>query len=220
MSLNPQLIPITKDILTRTKEVCLNISKMFCERRYINKENIHKCIKHIDKVSDNDTYYITLDKAFECDSTAKDDIAKFNGKTLAIKVIHQQVQGIAKLPIVKEFIDKNINTHKIFVFDSISERAKSSVVDNYNTEVFEEWFLMMNMLEHIDSPRYELLDEEESVKLLETYNLKKGQLMKILTTDPIVSYFRLKREQIIRVIRPSEQSGYAIAYRIVVNGNA
>ncbi len=220
MSLNPQLIPITKDIVTRTKEVCLNIAKMFSERGYINKENIHKYVKHIDKVSDNDTYYITLDKSFECDSTEKDDIAKFNGKTLGIKIIHQQVQGIAKLPLVKEFIDKNINTHKIFIFDSISERAKSSIVDNYNTEVFEEWFLMMNILEHVDSPRYELLDEEESKKLLETYNLKKSQIMKILTTDPIVSYFRLKREQIIRIIRPSEQSGYAVAYRIVVNGNA
>lgn len=220
MSLNPQLIPITKDILTRTKEVCLNIAKMFSERGYINKENINKYVKHIDKIADNDTYYITLDKPIESDSTTKEEVAKFNGKSLGIKIIHQQVQGIAKLPLVKEFIDKNANIHKIFIFDSISERAKSSIVDNYNTEVFEEWFLMMNILEHVDSPRYEILNEEESLKLLETYNLKKSQIMKILTTDPIVSYFRLKREQIIRIIRPSEQSGYAVAYRIVVNGNA
>jgi DNA-directed RNA polymerase subunit H (RpoH/RPB5) len=43
--------------------------------------------------------------------------------------------------------------------------------------------------------------------------------MKILTIDPIVDYFNLKRGDIIRIIRHSEQSGKNIAYRIVAKGS-
>jgi DNA-directed RNA polymerase subunit H (RpoH/RPB5) len=42
--------------------------------------------------------------------------------------------------------------------------------------------------------------------------------MKILTTDPVVSYFNLKRGDVLRIIRFSEQSGRSIAYRIVAKG--
>ena len=43
-------------------------------------------------------------------------------------------------------------------------------------------------------------------------------MKKILTSDPIVFYFNLKRGNIIRIIRPSEQSGNSVDYRIVAKG--
>jgi DNA-directed RNA polymerase subunit H (RpoH/RPB5) len=39
------------------------------------------------------------------------------------------------------------------------------------------------------------------------------------TLNPNVSYFNLKRGDIIRIIRCSEQSGKNIAYRIVAKGS-
>ena len=52
------------------------------------------------------------------------------------------------------------------------------------------------------------------------YILKKKEMMKVLTTDPLVTYFNLKRGDIIRIIRYSEQSGKNVAYRIVAKGAA
>ena len=42
----------------------------------------------------------------------------------------------------------------------------------------------------------------------------------MLTTDPVVSYFNLKRGNIVRILRPSPQSGVNIAYRIVAKGSS
>ncbi len=89
-----------------------------------------------------------------------------------------------------------------------------------NTEVFSETFFLINLVDHIDSPKYELLSEEESKEVLETYILKKKEMMKVLTTDPVVTYFNLKRGDVIRIIRYSEQSGKNVAYRIVAKGAA
>jgi DNA-directed RNA polymerase subunit H (RpoH/RPB5) len=192
---------------------------MFIERGNINKENLDQNLKKIEKLSDTDSYEITLDKSINPDSEDEKYIKKFNGNILRVKIIHQKILGIAKLPIIKEFLDENTGNHKIFIFDGISDKAKSTLTATPNTEVFIESFLMINIVEHIDSPRYEVLSDEDCKKVLETYIVKKKELPKILTTDPIVAYFNLKRGQILRIIRCSEQSGYSIMYRIVAKGS-
>ena len=159
--------------------------------------------------------YKTLDRENNDDKVYKE---KFDGSIVVVKIIHQKVQGIAKIPAVKDFINSYKHNHKIFVFDSISDKAKLSLTDLPNTEAFNEEFLMINLVDYIDSPRYEVLTEEETKEMLESYILKKKEMMKIWTTDPAVSYFNLKRGDIIRIIRPSEQSGKSIAYRIVAKG--
>ena len=62
--------------------------------------------------------------------------------------------------------------------------------------------------------------EKEIENWLNELNLPKKELPKILTTDPIVAYFNLKRGQIIRIIRCSEQSGFSVIYRIVAKGGS
>lgn len=218
MALNPHLIPVRKDPEIIRNEVLTNFSKMFAERGYINKSNIKRAQQDFAKVSDNDVYIIKLDKAIIPDSTSEDYIKKFKSDIVAIKIIHQKILGIAKVPAVKEFLDEYNNCHKVFIFESISDKAKMSLTSIPNTEVFTEGFLMINLVEHIDSPKYEVLSEDEIKEVLESYLVKRKELPKILTTDPVVSYFNLKRGQIIRVIRCSEQSGYAIIYRIVAKG--
>jgi DNA-directed RNA polymerase subunit H len=220
MSLNPQLIPVRKDPEIIRNEVLTNLAKMFSERGYIKKENIKRSQQEFSKISDNDVYLIKLDSPIQPDNTNPDYIKKFNGNVIAVKIIHQKILGIAKVPSVKDFLDEYSSCHKIFIFEAISDKAKSSLTNIPNTEVFTEGFLMINIVEHIDSPRYEVLSEDEMKEVLESYIVKRKELPKILTTDPIVSYFNLKRGQIIRVIRCSEQSGFSIAYRIVAKGNA
>ena len=217
-NINPELIPIRKDSEMVRKEILTNLIKMFIERKLILKENFEKNLKKIEKPSDSDSYELSFDKEIQPDSTDEKYKQKFDGKTLRIKIIHQKVLGIAKSPLIKEFLDSNTFNHKIFIFDGISDKAKTTLMTIPNTEVFIESFLMINIVEHIDSPRYELLTEDETKQVLETYIVKKKELPKMLTSDPIVSYFNLKRGQIIRIIRCSEQSGFSVIYRIVAKG--
>ena len=217
-SINPELIPIRKNAEMVRKEILTNLIKMFIERKLISKENFERNLKKIEKPSDTDSYELSLDVNMQADSTDEKYIKKFDSKTLRIKIIHQKILGIAKSPLIKEFLDSNTSNHKIFIFDGISDKAKSTLMSIPNTEVFIESFLMINIVEHIDSPRYELLTEDETKQVLETYIVKKKELPKILTSDPIVSYFNLKRGQIIRIIRCSEQSGFSVIYRIVAKG--
>jgi DNA-directed RNA polymerase subunit H (RpoH/RPB5) len=218
MSLNPELIPVRKDNETIRREVLTNIVKMCNARGLILEKNIKKHLEDIKKMNDDDVYIFKLDKEIKSESTDKKNKDKFNNSQVVVKIIHQKIQGITKMPIIKDFITQYSNTHKIFVFDGISDKAKSSLTELPNTEVFEEAFLMLNIIEHIDSPRYELLTEDEEKEVMDSYLLKKKEMKKILTSDPIVFYFNLKRGNIIRIIRPSEQSGNSIDYRIVAKG--
>lgn len=216
--INPELIPIRKNSEMVRREILSNLIKMFIERKFILNENFARNIKKIEKPSDTDIYELLLDKHMPPDSLDEKYIKKFDGKVLRIKIIHQKILGIAKAPLIKEFLDQNAGNHKIFIFDGISDKAKATIMSVPNTEVFIEPYLMINIVDHIDSPKYEVLTEDESKQVLETYIVKKKELPKILTTDPIVTYFNLKRGQIIRIIRCSEQSGFAVIYRIVAKG--
>lgn len=214
--INPQLIPVRKDPEMIRVEVLSNLIKMFAERGYISQDNIKININKIKKPESTDTYIINLDKPIKPEGTNVDK--NFNSKTLAVRIVHQKITGIIKIPVIKEFLDNFPLQHKVFIFTSISDKAKSTLMNVPNTEVFAESFLMINLVEHIDSPRYEVLSEEEIQELQQSYMLQKKEIPKILSTDPVVSYFNLKRGQVIRVIRPSEQSGFAVAYRIVIKG--
>ena len=219
MSLNPELIPVKKDGETIRKTILTNLIKMFYERKYITK-SLEKNLQNILKIKDDDSYTINLDTPIACKSDDEQTKQKFDGNIVMVKIIHQKVLGIAKIPAVKDYMSSYKYMHKVFIFDSISDKAKSLLTDNTNTEVFNEAFLMINILDHIDSPKYELLNDNEIKEVLESYIIKKRDIPKILTSDPIVDYFNLKRGDIIRIIRPSEQSGKSVAYRIVAKGSS
>ena len=214
MSLNTELIPVKKDHETIRKDVLTNIIKMFYERKHITK-SLESNIESIKKYKDDDTYKITLDKAIKPDSDDDNYTKNFDGNSVYVRIIHQKIQGLTKLPIVKDFLTQYKYNHKIFIFDDITDKLKSSLMLTPNTEVFTEPFFLLNLVDYIDSPKYEVLGQDEINEILESYILKKKEMMKILTTDPVVSYFNLKRGDVLRIIRCSEQSGKSIAYRIV-----
>lgn len=218
MSLNPELIPVKKDNETIRRDILTNIIKMLYNRKLIDDKSMTKLFEDIKKKSDDNVYKIKLTNNIKPYSDTKEYIKKFDGTQIVIKIIHQKIQGIAKMPIIKDFLTQYQNNHKIFIFDGISDKAKSNLMDNLNVEVFSESFFLLNIIDHVDSPEFKLLTEEEEKEVMDSYIFKKKEMKKILTTDPIVHYFNLKRGNIIRIIRPSEQSGKSVDYRIVAKG--
>jgi len=217
MSINPQLIPIKKDSETIRKTVLTNIVKMLTERGWIKRDKMsHSINKVVDTVTDDNQYKIELDVNVKSTNNDK----TFEGRYVVVKLIPQKVTGFNKSPLIKDFLDNNIKQHKIIVFDGISEKAKHFIENTPNVEVFIEPFFMINIIEHIDSPQYQVMSDDDIEQLLKTYNVKRNQLEKIQDSDPICKYYNLKRGNILRIIRNSEQTGIGIAYRIVVKGSS
>ena len=177
MSLNPELIPVKKDLETIRKEVLGNVIKMLNARGLIHDKNLKKHMDDIKKISEDDTYIFKLDEPFKVEQKDKKNPSKVDNLQVAVKIIHQKIQG-SKIPIIKDFVTQYSTSHKIFIFSGMSEKARSSLIEQPNTEVFVESFLMVNILEHIDSPKYELLSEEEKEEVVHTYIVKKKELKK------------------------------------------
>lgn len=220
MSFNPQLLPIRKDTEEIRKTVLLNIAKMLAERGVLEKSKIPDIMDKFKVATDDNTYAIDLDTSIKSDINDSEYNKKFNGKRVAIRLIPQKIIGVNKSPVIKEFLENFRNNHKILIFDSISEKARHSILSTPNTEVFIESFFMINLVDHLDSPKYTVLTDAEVTELLTSYNVKKNQLMKMLTTDKVSHYFNLKRGQVVRILRPSEQTVMSIAYRIVAKGSS
>lgn len=75
----------------------------------------------------------------------------------------------------------------------------------------------INVAEHELVPKHTILSEEESTKLLQTYNVSRKQLPKILITDAAIKKLNPKAGDIIKIIRRSPTTKSAVYYRVVVS---
>ena len=73
------------------------------------------------------------------------------------------------------------------------------------------------ILNHELVPKHEILSEKEAKELLETLNITKDQLPKILSKDPVVKILGAKPGDIIKITRRSATAGEAVYYRVVVD---
>ena len=216
MSLNPQLLPIRKDSETTRKTVLGNIVKMLIERKLVQESQILSFENKFKNATDDSTYVVDLDNKILPSSQDPNYKKNFNANKIIIKIIPQKIIGVNKSPAIKEFLDSNKTHHKIMIFDSISPKARNSISSFPNTEIFEEADLMINLVDHVDSPRYTILTEKEMDDLFANYNVKRKQLSRMFSSEAASRYYNLKVGDVVRIERPSEQTCTSIAYRIVV----
>jgi DNA-directed RNA polymerase subunit H (RpoH/RPB5) len=214
---------IYKDSITIQTDIFTNIVKMLQDRKWLLKENISSATETLLKnKNDEGIYTIKLDTdLLKVDVyEANDDKKKwknFNGKTVAVLLIHQKISG--KTPTINDFLTKYSNMHKIIVTESITEKGKQTIMMQTNdkfTEIFTEEEFMLNLFGHILSPAYEVLTNEEAEKVKKEWKMSKRQTPKLFETDKASRHLYIKKGQVVRIIQNSEMTGESIYYRLVI----
>ena len=128
--------------------------------------------------------------------------------------------GVKPIRVLAQKMQENGISHAILVVrQALTPFAKSAIGETMGAmriEVFHENELVVNVTNHELVPKHEPLTEREKNYLLNRYQLKPHQLPRIQLNDPVARYFGLKKDEVVKVIRPSETAGRYVTYRLVV----
>ncbi len=61
------------------------------------------------------------------------------------------------------------------------------------------------------------MSKKESDAVLKNYNVTKGQLPKILSTDPVVKMIKAEPGDVLKITRNSRTAGKSVFYRVVIS---
>lgn len=197
-----KMFQLEKDNATIRKTVLTNIIKMLTERKLLNVDDLDKNInKIINTVPDDNLYKITLN----------------DGTEFMVKIFGYKIASISKQSIISTFLSTQKDTPMIIVVENIGPKASQFISTNFpHVEVFLEHELMINLVDNILVPKYEPIRKTDADYPIFFESHKKRHLPIMNITGPIARYYNLKRYDLVRIIIPSENSGIAPFYRIVV----
>lgn len=220
-TINPQQIPILKDVDTIKTTVITNIVKMLSYRGWISKKDIGTIIKTlVTNHPDDGIYKIPLSLDLNDSELYIGEKAKsFVGTYVMVRLLNQKITGVNnnKSHEVGDFLSDHKKCHKIIVVESISEKAQNQVNKMPHTESFIESSLMLNLVEHECSPQYEILTNAKVNAFMVAYGIKRKQIPKLENIDPVARYLFIKKGQIVRILRNNEVTGLSIGYRVVIH---
>lgn len=78
--------------------------------------------------------------------------------------------------------------------------------------------MKLDIFKHELIPLHEVLPEDETKELLNKLNITKGQLPKILLSDPVIKKMKANPGDVVRITRKSRTAGSSIYFRVVVEG--
>lgn len=165
---------------------------------------------------DEDKYFKDVADEKKVTSELEFKIKEDTKKTFIVKFIYTKLTTIRKIPGIEDFLNTNKDAHKIIIVKEITQKAHKQFLEYPNTEVFWENELMINIVDHDVVPEHIVLSTEEKEKCLEEYQKKKKDMAHIYITDPVARYYNMKLNDIVKILRPSITSGYAVMYKMVV----
>ena len=72
-------------------------------------------------------------------------------------------------------------------------------------------------MKHKLVPEHVIISEKEVKEVLKNYNITKGQLPKILLTDPVVKMIKAESGDVLKITRDSKTAGKSVFYRVVIS---
>lgn len=185
--------------------ILLNLIKMLTERKVLNIENESKNYKKlIDQKSDKNIFKIKSD---------------YNSDIYHIMFIYGKLTTIKKIQDIDIFFENSKKDNRIFIGENINQKTYKQFLEYKNTEVFFDYELLINVIDHNLQPKFEVLSSSDIENLHKSYILDNKDIPVMLTTDRIARYYKLKDGDIVRIIRSSITSGYITSYRIVRDGD-
>ncbi|AEA38977.1 RNA polymerase I, II and III 24.3 kDa subunit (nucleomorph) [Cryptomonas paramecium] len=177
----------------------LNMSRIDFEFKYVKN---YKVVR--EKMEIKRPLWNSLDKKILVVFIEKEKSGTMIGVKLIRKYCERMKQDqLSNLVIV---LHAKLTSHAKQAIDTINSSGDK-------IEYFNESELIINITHHTLVPKHEILSLEESKCLFKRYYIKETQLPKIQKKDPISRYFGIQKNQIVRIIRPSENSGRYITYR-------
>lgn len=150
----------------------------------------------------------------------KNDENQYNVETTLgnyiIKILPQKITTKSKSSNIYEFLMENKKNHTIVIVLQITNKLITDMQSEFkNTEIFREFDFMTDKASYCFVPKHELLSDEDVKKCIEEYKIKKRDMAKINSFDPMAKYFNAKPGQIFKIIRASPISAVEISYRVV-----
>lgn len=111
-----------------------------------------------------------------------------------------------------------IKINLLLVSKKLLEKIKLFTNYNLKLEIFLYNELLFNITKHVLIPKnVYILNNEEKDELKNIYNLNNlKQIPFIKKTDPLSKFYGLDFNDVIKIIRPSNNSGYYLTYRVCV----
>jgi DNA-directed RNA polymerase I, II, and III subunit RPABC1 len=193
----------SNNIIYNNKEIneiiLLNILNMLRRRKLL--KNVDEVFKSLSVTADKHIYEINLDKS-----------------KIYVYFVVSKLNSITNGSPLAEFLDSDINIHKIVVAKDVAKKVVKQIVSEFkNSEFFFESELMIDVDKVVFIPKHELLSEDEKKELLS--KIPERNLAYIMSTDRMAREYNASVGDIFRITRPSVVSGKNIFYRRVINGS-
>jgi DNA-directed RNA polymerase subunit H len=132
---------------------------------------------------------------------------------IAVKLLFRKITTIRKIEDIEEFLDKYKDHYRFVIVSKITPKAYKQFIEYNNLEVFFDDDMLVNKIDHVFVPKHILLTQEEQDQIRKEYGFKRIEIGIIKESDPIARYYNLKPGQIIRIERPSVNSGITVYFR-------
>ena len=171
-------------------------------------------------INDIEKYYkLLLDTNKNEDFIDTVNIICLNNYKVAIKFYNFKLNTFKDDKEINTFISKYPDYHKILIVIDITTKAKTQLLNSSGFEVFKISEIIRDISNHHLVPKHNLLNIEDSTKVMTEYNLKKKDMPRIFIDDIMARYLYAKKDDVIQIIRYSTSSGYSTLYRLVVSGS-
>lgn len=174
-----------------------NTAKMIAERKKIDYIPIFEQFKK--NYDNNSTWYREGDNK------------------IAVKLLFRKITTIRKIEDIEDFLDKYKDHYKFVIVSKITPKAYKQFIEYDNLEVFFDNDMLENIIDNIFVPKHIILSQEEQDQIRKEYGFNKIEIGIIKESDSIARYYNLKPGNIIKIERPSVNSGIAIYFRQCVS---
>lgn len=181
------------------------------------EEKIQIIIKYVRKMlqrrKTKDFEPLITDQEFKLDNNVYKIIASDKQK-YAVRIIFQKITNIGQKSLLNNFIEELHDYNKIIIASGFSPKIIENL-KKLKIQSFTENIFLSDFLKNKDQPIFELINKDEANTIMNNYHIDIKTASIMLSKDPVALYFKLKKGNLVRIIRTSPITGQNVSYRII-----